>query len=81
MAASAAGQTLRVIDAEPFGDVTIAPSGFSGRSEVELAREMATELMTSSPESDADALRHLRQTFPDSPLTVRVAALAAIMRR
>jgi hypothetical protein len=42
---------------------------------------MATELMTSSPESDADALRYLRQTFPDSPLTVRVAALAAIMRR
>lgn len=81
MAAFAERQTLRVVDIEPFGDVTIAPSGFSGRPEAQLARDMANELMSSSPESDSDALRYLRQTFPDSPLTVRVAALAAIMRR
>jgi hypothetical protein len=76
-----AARPIHVVDVEPFGDVTIAPAGFSGRSEIELAREMADELMSSSPESDADALRYLRQTFPDSPLTVRVAALAALMRR
>jgi hypothetical protein len=76
-----AARPIRVDDVLPFGDVTLAPAGFSGRSEVELAREMADDLISSSPESDADALRYLRQTFPNSPLTVRVAALAALMRR
>ncbi len=74
-------RTIRVEDIEPFGDVTIVPSALSGRPDVHLARAMAEELMNSSPESDADALRHLRQSFPDAPLTVRVAALAAMMRR
>jgi hypothetical protein len=81
MAAFAARQTLRIADADPFGDVTIAPAGFSGRSEMQLARDMAQELMASAPQSDAAALRYLRESFPDSPLTVRVAALAALMRR
>jgi hypothetical protein len=37
--------------------------------------------MASEPGTDAQALSYLRQTFPDAPLTVRVAALAALMRR
>lgn len=74
-------RTIRITDAIPFGDVTIVPEALAGYSDASLVRTMADELATSSPETDADALRHLRQSFPDSPLTVRVAALAAMMRR
>ncbi len=74
-------RTIRITDAVPFGDVTIVPSALTGRSDAHLAHAMAAELVSSDPESDADALRHLRLSFPDSPLTVRVAALAAMMRR
>jgi hypothetical protein len=42
---------------------------------------MAEYLMDSGPGSDAEALGYLRRAFPNSPLTVRVAALAAMMRR
>jgi hypothetical protein len=34
-----------------------------------------------SPASGAEALRHLRAAFPDSPLALRVAALSTLMRR
>jgi hypothetical protein len=34
-----------------------------------------------SPASGAEALRHLRAAFPDSPLAMRVAALSTLMRR
>jgi hypothetical protein len=70
-----------ITEPDPFGDVTIAPSGLTGRSEAEVARDMAAELIAVKPDSSAEALRHLRFFFPDSPLTVRVAALAALMRR
>jgi hypothetical protein len=33
------------------------------------------------PASGAEALRHLRVAFPDSPLALRVAALSTLMRR
>ncbi len=81
MAVHAAPKTLRVVEPDPFGDVTIAPSEVTGRSEAQLARDMAARLMEANPASNADALRHLRTAFPDSPLTVRVAAIAAMMRR
>jgi hypothetical protein len=72
---------LRISDPSPYGDVTIAPAAMTGRSEAQLARAMAEVLLETAPQTDADALRQLRETFPSSPLTVRVAALAAIMRR
>ena len=65
----------------PFGDVPLAPYALTKRTEAELARAMAEHLLTAQPESGADALRALRESFPSSPLTVRVAALAALMRR
>ncbi len=34
-----------------------------------------------APESDAEALRMLRARFPESPLSLRVAALDYLMRR
>ncbi len=65
----------------PFGDVPLAPYALTKRTEAELARAMAEHLLTAEPETGADTLRGLRHSLPGSPLTVRVAALAALMRR
>ena len=73
--------TWQIVDADPFGDVTLAPSSVTGRPEALLARDMAGALLEAQPESGAEALRHLRLVFPQSPLTVRIAALGAMMRR
>jgi hypothetical protein len=71
----------RISEPEPFGEVTLAPAAVTGRSEAELARCMAEALVEAGPATGAEALRILRHVFPDSPLTTRVAALDAVMRR
>ena len=45
----------------------------------DLARTMAERIAGAS--SHAEALSALRSAFPESPLTVRVAALAMLARR
>jgi hypothetical protein len=45
----------------------------------DLARAMVERIKAGS--SHAEALRELRAAFPDSPLTLRVAALAMLARR
>lgn len=47
----------------------------------DLARAMAEAVMAFSPASDTDALKLLRAAFPNSPLGLRVAALALLTRR
>jgi hypothetical protein len=47
--------------------------------EQDLARAMAERIRAGT--SHAEALRELRAAFPDSPLTLRVAALAMLARR
>lgn len=42
---------------------------------------MAEYLLASAPRSDARALGPLRRAFPHTPLTARVAALAALIGR
>ena len=42
---------------------------------------MAERVMEFSPASDAEALKILRASFPDAPLSLRVAALAYLTRR
>jgi len=42
---------------------------------------MASWVMAYGPASDAEALKLLRGRYPDSPLSVRVAALDFAMRR
>jgi hypothetical protein len=42
---------------------------------------MAERIMRFAPASDAEALKLLRASFPDCPLSARVAALAVLMRR
>jgi hypothetical protein len=43
--------------------------------------EMLAWIDEHCPASGAEALRHLRAAFPDSPLALRVAALSTLMRR
>ena len=81
MRTAALRKAMQITDPAPFGDVTLAPSILTGRSEAELARAMADALLEGQPDSGTEALRHLRMVFPQSPLTVRVAALGAMMRR
>jgi len=42
---------------------------------------MADRIMQFSPATDAEALKLLRFSFPDSPLSMRVAALDFLLRR
>jgi hypothetical protein len=72
---------IRVNDPVPFGDVALAPRELTGVSEAQLARSMAEHLLASAPGTEAQALSVLRQSFPHAPLTARVAALAALLRR
>lgn len=72
---------LRISDPNPFGEVTLVPAAIAGRSESQLAHAMAEALLESNPGTASQALKHLRAMFPDSPLTIRVAALNALMRR
>jgi|GEM_PF-1503235 len=74
-------KTVRVTDPEPFGNVTLAPALMTGQSETQLARAMAQALVEQQPSTASQALSRLRALFPESPLTVRVAALNALMRR
>jgi hypothetical protein len=41
---------------------------------------MAAHVMQFSPATDAEALKLLRASFPDCPLSMRVAALDFLMR-
>jgi hypothetical protein len=45
------------------------------------AAKMAERVLQFSPASDAEALKLLRVSFPNCPLSVRVAALDLLMRR
>jgi hypothetical protein len=50
-------------------------------TETELAESMAKFVSSGGEGSTAEMLRNLRAAFPDSPLAVRVRALAALQRR
>ena len=47
----------------------------------ERAASMVEQILQAGPNSSREALRELRAAFPDSPLTVRVAALDLMRRR
>ena len=42
---------------------------------------MVELVMLFCPKSDAEALKLLRESFPDRPLSARLAALSLLMRR
>lgn len=51
---------------------------FSPRTSPE---DMAARVMNLAPATDAEALRLLRSSFPDLPLSARVAALGHLARQ
>ena len=57
----------------------IAPESALGGTALTAA--MAQRLVSLHPSSGAETLQALRRAFPDSTLTLRVAALDMIMRR
>ena len=81
MRAAAVRSPIRVKDPVPFGDVVLAPAALTGVSEAQLARAMAEQLLATAPGGEAEALSELQHAFAHSPLTARLAALAALMRR
>jgi hypothetical protein len=72
---------LSPTDAQPLGDMPLAPFAMTKRTEADLARAMADHLRTAAPSSGAEALSSLRRAFPESPLTLRVMAFASLIRR
>jgi hypothetical protein len=70
-------RTLREI--RPLG-VALAPA-MRGCSDADLARSMANAVSDAGRRSAAGALAELRATFPDMPLSLRIAALHVLMRR
>jgi hypothetical protein len=72
---------LSAAEALPFGDVSLAPFTMTRRTEADLASAMAEHLRDARPASGSEALSVLRRAFPNSPLTARVMALGALMRR
>jgi hypothetical protein len=67
-------------DEEVFGEVPLAPYGLTGVSEAQLARTLARPPVASRPvKGEASGLWH--GLVPDSPLSLRLAGLAALMRR
>jgi hypothetical protein len=76
-----AASVLRVEDAPPLGEVVLAQAPLPDVPPAQLAVAMADFLQESAPGTGSEALSMLRRMFPHSPLTLRVAALAAAMRR
>jgi len=73
--------TLRVQPPVPLGDVTMLPSGLTGRPEADMARAMAAALAEIEAPTVAEICGRLRQSFPNAPLSARVAALGVILER
>jgi hypothetical protein len=48
---------------------------------IPTAEDMAARIMTFAPATDAEALKLLRTGFPESTLSMRVAALDFLLRR
>jgi len=66
-------------DEEVLGEVPLAPYGLTGVSEAQLARTLARP--PAARPSKAETSNLLRRLFPESPLSLRLAGLAGLVRR
>jgi len=73
--------TLRVQPPMPLGEVIVVPETLSGRTEADLAHAMAAAFPDVEMPTAADVFNRLRQSFPLTSLSARVAALDVIMGR
>ena len=70
------------IERDKMGQASISQASISNMfSIVTDPARMADRIMLLSPASDAEALKLLRFSFPDSPLSLRVAALDFLLGR
>jgi len=67
-------------DEEVLGEVTLAPYGLTGVSEAQLARKLARP-PADRRRSKSETAKLLRKLFPNSPLSMRLAGLASLVRR
>jgi hypothetical protein len=71
----------------PYADLpwcaapSVAPDRPDSSDERRLIRAMISLLIRTRPSSDAEALKFLRDGFPNAPLTTRIAALSARFNR
>lgn len=76
MRSQATARTVRMVEeVRPLGSITLAPQAMTGCSESDLARSMADAVSDAGRRSPTRALAELRATFPDMPLSLRIAAL------
>jgi hypothetical protein len=61
--------------------IHLAPPTAPEANAAEALARMIEQISHVSPRSGAEALRELRAAFPDSPLTLRVAALGMLLRQ
>lgn len=64
-----------------FAEATLVPAIANGPTPAELQFALAHSLIEDSPHACAVVLKSLRDLFPHSPLTVRIAALGPLARR
>jgi hypothetical protein len=63
----------------PFGDITMVPTTLSGGPVAHIARAMMAALAKAP--TVADVFNRLRQSFPLSPPSARMAALRVVRER
>jgi len=73
------GASLPIHIAPPMAPDSMAPD--SAPPQASALAQMVQQISEAGPKSGAEALRELRRVFPDSPLTLRVAALNLLMRQ
>jgi hypothetical protein len=64
----------------PSGEVSLLPPQSGAAADVAMICEVANALIGQTPANPAKAFGLLRAIFPNAPLTVRAAALHALMR-
>jgi hypothetical protein len=60
---------------------TLAPTRPATGTREDIVQAMIDVLAIETPRSTAEALKTLRRAYPDCPLALRLAALAAAMKR
>jgi len=68
-------------DVLPYHDSPPLAGPIRPDGSADLALTMAQRIMTYKPASDAEALKLLRASFPNAPLSLRITALDFLNRR
>ena len=83
MEATVRAPSIQVLepDEDVLGEVPIAPYGLTGVSEAQLARTLSRPSARRRPAPTRELPHSVHRPTPYSPLSMRLAGLAALMRR